>query len=98
MNSDEREVALQSMRQASRSFYKAAVVIGVHPFIEICGLMKEYIDCCEQAHNDGIDFSACNVHSGYALPMRNYQVGYVNEKLECIFTGRSVMSKQGSAT
>ena len=30
---------------------------------------------------------------GHELPMAPHQIDYVNEKLECIFTGRSVMKK-----
>ena len=98
LSAAERTVSIARMRAAVRDFYTAATQTNCHPFIEFTGLMKEYIDCCEQAHNDGIDFTACNAHSGQELPMKAYQVGYVNEKLECIFTGRSVMNKEGSAT
>jgi hypothetical protein len=81
------------MQAASYSFYRAAVNIGVHPFIEFTGLMNEYVKVCKKAHEQGIDFSECNTHSGISLPMRPYEVSYVNEKLECIFTGRSVMQE-----
>lgn len=91
MTPEEREVALQQMRDASNAFYRSAICIGNHPFIEFTGLMNEYIKACEQAHRSGIDFSECNTHSGKHLPMPSYMVEYVNEKLECIYTGRSVM-------
>lgn len=87
----ERLLMLCRMRAASSVFYAAAVKIGCHPFIEFTGLMNEYINCCETAHLDGIDFASCNTHVGQSLPMEPFQVGYVNEKLECIFTGRSVI-------
>ena len=90
---EEREVALKQMREASAAFYQAAQRIGVHPFIEFTGLMNEYIKACEQAHATGLDFSDCTAHSGLHLPLRPYEVDYINQKLECIFTGRSVMSK-----
>jgi hypothetical protein len=92
LNSTEREVALQKMRSASSAFYAAAVQTGCHPFIEFTGLMNEYIKCCEQAHKAGLDFTRCNTHSGHELPMKSFEIDYVNEKLECIFTGRSVMT------
>lgn len=87
----EREAMLVRMRAASSAFYADAVRIGCHPFIEFTGLMNEYIKCCEDAHRQGIDFASCNTHSGQDLPMPGHSVGYINEKLECIFTGRSVV-------
>lgn len=87
----EREVMLEQMRAVSRAFYSSAVRIGCHPFIEFTGLMNEYIKCCEVAHQQGVDFASCNTHSGQDLPMQGHSIAYVNEKLECIFTGRSVM-------
>jgi hypothetical protein len=91
MTAKERQVALAQMHAASGVFYHHATRIGVHPFIEFCGLMKEYIKACEEAHEKGIDFSDCNAHSGNPLPMEPYHVEYVNEKLECIYTGRVMM-------
>jgi hypothetical protein len=88
----EREAMLSQMSDASNAFYAAAVKISCHPFIEFTGLMNEYIKCCADAHNKGIDFTNCSAHSGNHLPMESYQIAYVNEKLECIFTGRSVVA------
>lgn len=92
------KVQLQSMihhmRSTSNDFYGAAVDIGNHPFIEFTGLINEYIDCCQQALNKGVDFTECSTHSGKELPMMDHQVKYTNEKLECIFTGRSVMEEK----
>lgn len=98
MQEHERAFALQSMRMASNAFYAAAVRIGVHPFIEFTGLMNEYIKLCQMAHKAGIDFSECSAHSGQALPMPAYSIAYVNEKLECIFTGRSVVTMEGEVS
>mgnify|MGYP000275789987 CR=1 FL=1 len=88
----ERAMMLRRMREASAVFYGLAVQAQCHPFIEFAGLMNEYIKCCEEAHAKGIDFAACNKHAGQHLPMPGHSVDYVNEKLECIFTGRSVMA------
>lgn len=82
---------LERMQQASNAFYGAAVQIGCHPFIEFTGLLNEYIQICVRAQEQNIDFTQCNTHSGVNLPMRHYEVDYVNQKLECIFTGRSVV-------
>jgi hypothetical protein len=91
-NSEERIAMLTAMKRASDQFYQEARSIGCHPFIEFTGLMNEYIKACQRAHENGIDFTQCSTHSGQDLPMAPYQVDYVNEKLECIFTGRSVVS------
>jgi hypothetical protein len=88
MTHDERTAALERMHDASRTFYVAAVQIGNHPFIEFTGLMNEYIKACEEAHAQGIDFSDCNTHTGASLPLAKHMLLYINEKLECIFTGR----------
>lgn len=93
----ERVVMLRRMREASNVFYGLAVQAGCHPFIEFTGLMNEYIKCCERAHGEGIDFASCNKHAGQHLPMHGHEVDYVNEKLECIFTGRSVMDERSNA-
>lgn len=85
------DAVLQQMRIVSRGFYAQAIAIGNHPFIEFTGLMNQYIRACEQAAAAGIDFTQCNTHSGQDLPLLGHQVDYINEKLECIFTGRSVM-------
>jgi hypothetical protein len=91
-STEERAEMIRAMNTASAEFYRAATAIGNHPFIEFTGLMNEYIKVCEAAHKEGIDFTECNTHSGKDLPMRDYQIDYINEKLECIFTGRSVMT------
>jgi hypothetical protein len=87
MNEKERETALADMRKASDAFYVAATRIGNHPFIEFCGLMNEYIQCCQRAHAAGIDFTECSTHTGQALPIADVSLAYMNEKLECIFQG-----------
>lgn len=91
MTKDEQLIAIDQMARASNAFYGAAVHIGNHPFIEFTGLMNEYIQACRDAHAMGVDFSDCNTHSGTELPLPSFRVDYINEKLECIFTGRSVM-------
>ena len=82
---------LLRMRKASDAFYQQAVGIRCHPFIEFAGLMNEYIKLCEWTHADGVDFASCNGHSGQQLPMPDFSKAYIDEKLECIFTGRVVM-------
>jgi len=51
MSPEQRERALVQMQDASNAFYRSAVAIGNHPFIEFAGLMNEHINACRQAHN-----------------------------------------------
>ena len=88
----ERDEMIRRMRVVSTQFYSQAVLIGNHPFIEFCGLMNEYINNCQRANDQGIDFTQCNTHTGIDLPIPQFSINYINEKLECIFTGRSVMN------
>lgn len=97
MTPEEREVALNRMRDTARQFYLGAVHIGNHPFVEFAGLMNEYIDACKEAHERGIDFTDCNTHTGQKLPLASFQVSYLNEKLECIFMGASVVQQSEPA-
>ena len=88
MDSTERAIAIEEMKVVSDGFYARAFRIGNHPFIEFCGLMNEYINSCRVAHDAGIDFSECSAHSGQALPIDGFALNYINEKLNCIFSGR----------
>ena len=97
MTPDEREVALEKMQAAVDAFYRSAVAVGNHPFIEFTGLMQEYIVACRDAHGEGIDFSECNAHSGKVLPLHSTMSTYINEKLECIFSGAKVLDSRSSA-
>lgn len=87
MTPEQRELALVQMQQASSDFYRSAVHIGNHPFIEFAGLMNEYIKACRYAHEQDLDFSDCNQHSGRVLPLHPTMSDYINEKLGCIFSG-----------
>lgn len=88
----ERDLALEQMDEAIRRFYLSAVKIGNHPFIEFAGVMQSYLNSCRRAHAAGIDFTQCNRHAGTELPMHDFEVDYLNEKLDCIFAGRIVAS------
>jgi hypothetical protein len=88
MDEAERVQALKRMSEAIRRFYGDAVQIGNHPFIEFAGVMTAYLNSCRAAHEAGIDFTECNVHGGKELPMEQFEVAYLSEKLGCIFTGR----------
>lgn len=76
MRANKRAKVITEMQQLSDKFYVQAVRIGVHPFIEFCGLMNTYINACKSAHARRIDFSDCNTHSGKDLPLEPYDVEY----------------------
>ncbi|MEO7326596.1 MAG: hypothetical protein ABIW82_17380 [Dokdonella sp.] len=78
------------MEKAVGAFYAAAQHVGNHPFLEFAGVMASYVNSCRRAHAAGIDFTECSVHSGTPLPIESFEIGYLNEKLNCIFGGRIV--------
>lgn len=82
---EENEVMLYKMRALSSGFYAGAVRIGCHGFIEFTGLMNKYIDLCDAANKDGVDFNTTNVHHGTPLKVREHDIDYLAEKFECIF-------------
>lgn len=84
-NKEERALAIKKMHQVADTFYRGAINTQCHPFIEFCGLMAEYIKCCEAASEEGIDFTQANRHSGEALPMKEHNAAYLGEKLGCIY-------------
>lgn len=82
---EELELMIHRMRTASNEFYRLAVGVGNHAFIEFAGLMNEYISVCERAVEQSIDFTEANVHAGGELPMEPHHFEYLMEKLECIY-------------
>jgi hypothetical protein len=86
--SEERELMLLKMSNAASEFYASATMIGNHPFIEFTGLINEYISLCQQAHLKGVDFTDCSIHTGIKLPMKNHHKLYIQEKLDCIYSGQ----------
>lgn len=76
---------IDRMRAVSAAFYRGAVQTNVHGFVEFCGLMNKYIDVCERARLDGIDFTAATVHGEVDLPVERHDIAYLAEKFACIF-------------
>lgn len=84
---DELREMIPKMAAVSSDFYGKAVMIGVHPFIEFCGLMNKYIDLCREAVAQGYDFASTSVHgSTEALKMETHHASYLAEKFACIFS------------
>lgn len=73
------------MQKVSHQFYREAVQVGNHPFIEFCGFMNEYIKLAAEAHKQDIDFSEATEHNGIPLPIADYNAAYIAEKFACIF-------------
>ncbi len=76
---------LAAMEKLNEAFYWHAFKIGCHPFIEFCGVMGEYIKLAQAAHEQGIDFTNTTAHSGFPLPMKDYNARYLGEKVGCIY-------------
>jgi hypothetical protein len=81
----ELEDLIDGMERASATFYRTAVGLGNHPFIEFTGFMNEYIKLCKDALKAGVDFTDCSAHTGEELPMADYNARYIGEKFNCIF-------------
>lgn len=80
-----REEILRAMERVTAAFYPQSTQTHCHPFIEFTGLMNEYIKVCRAAHEEGIDFTQANTHTGQSLPMATFNVTYLAEKLNCIY-------------
>lgn len=96
MISAEAKAQLVAMQAASDAFYRAAVKIGVHAFIEHAGLMNEHINVLRRLAEAGVDIAFVNVHCGNVPPesrMKGHHGAYLGEKFACIFS--QVMSQQG---
>jgi hypothetical protein len=84
-NKSERDEIIRKMREVSGTFYAGAVKTHNHPFIEFCGILNEFISVCQNASEDGIDFTQTNRHSGAALPIQPHNARYLGEKVGCIY-------------
>lgn len=80
---------LRSMRSAREEvywlFFHRGFGTKIHAFLEFNGLLGKYVDMCERAHAQGVDFTDCNKHSGNVLPMEEHDAVYLGEKFDCIF-------------
>jgi hypothetical protein len=83
---EELETMLQEMERLATGIYLQLVRIGCHPFIEFCGLMREYVKVCKQAHAQGVQFPFASGHGETALPASHMELQYLAEKLHCIFS------------
>ncbi len=75
------EDLLRGMEAAKMGFYRNAVLLNWHPFVEFAGLMKEYINILHDTYREGREWSE-------PLQLKPYQIDYIAEKLDCIFGGQ----------
>lgn len=81
----DRTEMLAKMRRASQCFYVLARSAGCHAFLEFTGLINEFIVLCEAAEARGIDWTIADTHTGVTLPMMQFHMTYLAEKLDCIY-------------
>jgi hypothetical protein len=86
---------LVRMKRITDAFYGRATGVGVHAFIEFCGLMNEFVQVCQEAHARGVNFTQANTHSGQELPFAPHHATYLAEKLNCIY-GPSLLSNEAN--
>lgn len=83
---DDLQEMLNRMEKLSTGFYWIAFEIRNHAFIEFCGLMREYINLCKLALDEGRDFTQANIHTGKPLfTMEEHHAKYLGDKFGCIF-------------
>ena len=81
----DRKLALERMASVCEAFYLAAVATDCHAFIEFTGLLGEFLNVCRDAEDSGNrTWMGANVHGGH-LPMAPFRLGYLREKLACIY-------------
>jgi hypothetical protein len=83
----ELRACLDKMRHTSGFFYRDAIQLGVHPFIEITGFINEYIQLCEDALYADVDFRDISQHTDTRLPLpeNTFRMHYIAEKFSCMF-------------
>jgi len=76
---------LAEMRRVNKAFYPMACATGCHTFIEFCGLQSKFIDMCEQAMLQGVEFPFANRHTGLSMKLHEHHAEYLGKKFGCIF-------------
>lgn len=66
-------------------FFRSGMGGEVHAFIEINGLISKYVDMCQAMADEGIDFTASNIHTGRSVPMQVHDAIYLADKIACMF-------------
>jgi len=76
--------ALSRARDLAKSYYALGAQTGVHAMIEWCGVMSEHVKMLEEAYvNHGIEPDQVDQHGGTRVPVPEFMVEYLCEKLGC---------------
>jgi len=70
------EESLARMRLAADNFYYHVAAIECQAFIELTGVMREYIKLCEKNLAHGIDFRDPNGLPGQRMQLQPYEIAY----------------------
>lgn len=76
---------IREMRKVNKAFYPMACSTGCHAFIEFCGLQGKFIDMCEDAMLQGVEFPLANQHNALPMPLHEHHAEYLGEKFGCIW-------------
>lgn len=85
----EMRAIIRKMREINAQFYSLCFMGGVgascHAFIEFAGLQAKFVDMCEAALDEGIEFPFANQHTKSPWPIERHHVDYLGEKFHCIY-------------
>jgi hypothetical protein len=80
---------IATMRKVNDEFYwlcfHAGIGSSVHAYIEFAGLQSKFIDLCQAALDEGIEFPFANQHAKTPWPMEPHHAEYLGEKFHCIY-------------
>lgn len=82
---------VKTLQAEVNAFYKRLFHLGVggrfHAFLEWAGVMAEHLNITDDLLAGGHDAFHLNRHTAKSLPVRDFRIGYLSEKLQCIFEG-----------
>lgn len=85
----EQRETLRKMREINAAFYAMVFSAGMgsrcHAFVEFCGLQAKFIDLCQEALDQGVEFAFANQHSALPWPIDRHHADYLGEKFHCIY-------------
>ena len=84
-NKEELQAITLKMREVANRVYPLLQSCNVHAFIEFNGLMQKYVDLCQRAADEGVDFVMFNTHNDKSFEVQEHDVVYMAEKFDCIF-------------
>lgn len=80
---------IRKMREINERFYDlcffGSIGSSCHAFIEFAGLQAKFVDPCQAALDEGIEFPFANQHSAQEWPLHSHHAKYLGEKFHCIY-------------